>query len=129
MKSFILIFAAILFMGLSAFTAMQEWVSLGTKKVNFGLDRDVIQVSYKDGTFTAIKLEVSDGALNMHRCVVHFENGGKQEIELRHKFGKGSESRVVDLKGNRRFINKIEFWYDSKNLQNKRGTITVWGKK
>jgi hypothetical protein len=129
MKSFIFIFAAIIVTGLSAFTEMQDWVSLGTKKVNFGLDRDVIQVSYKDGTFTAIKFEVSDGALNMHRCVVHFENGGKQEVDVRHNFGKGSESRVIDLKGNRRFINKIEFWYDSKNLKNKRATITVLGKK
>ena len=118
----------ILFATLSAFT-MQEWVSLGSKKVNFKLDRDVVNVSYKDGTFTAVKFEVSDGSLNMHRCVVHFENGGKQEVELRHNFGKGSESRVVDLKGNRRFIEKIEFWYDSKNAQNKRATITVLGKK
>jgi hypothetical protein len=107
----------------------QQWVDLGSRKVNFGLDRDVIEVTYADGTFTAIKLEVTDGALNMHRCVVHFKNGTSQEVELRHNFGKGSESRVIDLAGNRRFISKIEFWYDSKNAQLRRATLTVWGRK
>jgi hypothetical protein len=89
----------------------------------------VIGVTYIDGTFTAIKLEVTDGALNMHRCIVHFKNGSSQEVELRHNFGRGNESRIVDLNGNRRFISKIEFWYDSKNVHLKRATLTVWGRK
>ncbi|HTJ49846.1 MAG TPA: hypothetical protein VL443_10360 [Cyclobacteriaceae bacterium] len=107
----------------------QEWVELGSRKVNFGLDKDVIEVSYTGGTFTAIKLEVTDGALNMHRCVVHFQNGTKQEVELRHNFAKGSESRVIDLNGNKRFIKKIDFWYDSKDLQFKRATLIAYGRK
>lgn len=107
----------------------QQWVDLGSRKVNFGLDRDVIEVTYAEGTFTAIKLEVTDGSLNMHRCVVHFKNGTSQEVELRHNFGKGSESRIIDLNGNKRFISKIEFWYDSKNAQMRRATLTVWGRK
>lgn len=108
---------------------LQEWVELGSRKVNFGLDKDVIEVTYHEGTFTAIKLGVTDGALNMHRCVIHFENGTQQEVELRFNFAQGSESRVVDLNGNRRFIKKIDFWYDSKNMQSRRATLTVWGRK
>jgi len=111
------------------YNALQEWITLGSRKVNFGLDKDVIEVTYHEGTFTAIKLEVTDGALNMHRCVIHFENGTQQEVELRYTFAKGSESRVIDLNGNRRFIKKIVFWYDSKDLQLKRATLTVFGRK
>lgn len=107
----------------------QEWIELGSRKVNFGLDKDVIEVTYHEGTFTAIKLEVTDGGLNMHRCVIHFENGTQQEVALRYSFAKGSESRVIDLNGNRRFIKKIVFWYDSKDLQFKHATLTVWGRK
>ncbi|SKC84289.1 hypothetical protein [Ohtaekwangia koreensis] len=83
---------------LFSFIAVQQWVELGSRKVNFGLDRDVINVSNRDGYFEAIKIVVRGGALNMHRCTVHFENGGTQEVELRHNFAKGSDSRVVDLK-------------------------------
>ncbi len=110
-------------------TPTQEWVQLGSRKVNFGLDRDEIPVSYHEGTFTAIKLEVTDGGLNMHRCVIHFENGTQQEVPLRYEFARGTESRVIDLVGNKRFIKKIIFWYDSKNRQVNRATLTVFGRK
>jgi len=112
-----------------ALTPAQDWIQLGSRKVNFGLDRDEIPVSYREGTFTAVKLEVTDGGLNMHRCVIHFENGTQQEVPLRFSFARGSESRVIDLVGNKRFIKKIVFWYDSKNLQVKRATLTVYGRK
>ncbi|MFZ6012398.1 MAG: hypothetical protein ACOYXT_18790 [Bacteroidota bacterium] len=113
----------------SAFTVQKEWTRLGTRPVNYGLDRDVIPVTFRDGFFTAIKIEVNRGALNMHKCVVHFENGGQQEVELRHNFAQGSESRVIDLAGNKRLIEKIEFWYDTKNLARKKAVVVVWGRR
>lgn len=115
---------------LCSFNAIQgPWVHLGSRKVNYGLDRDVINVTYKDGTFESIKIMVNNGAVNMHKCTVYFGNGGKQEIELRHNFAKGSDSRIVDLKGNKRFIDKIEFWYDTKNLAREKAEIEVWGRR
>lgn len=107
----------------------ENWESLGVRKVNFGLDRDVIPVTYRDGAFTAIKIVVRNGALNMHRCVIHFENGGRQEVELRHQFGPRSASRTIDLAGNRRLIERIEFWYDSKNVRVRRATVQVFGRR
>jgi hypothetical protein len=122
---------AILFAGLLMlnFTSADRWVQIGARKVDYGLDRDVIPVTYRQGYFEAIKIVVRGGALNMHKCVVHFENGGSQEVELRHNFTKGSDSRVVDLKGNKRFIEKIEFWYDTKNTADRKATVVVWGRK
>ncbi|HEY9008809.1 DUF2541 family protein [Ohtaekwangia sp.] len=114
---------------LCSFAIADNWVEIGSRKVNFGLDRDVINVSYRDGYFEAIKIVVRGGALNMHKCTVYFENGGQQEIELRHNFGKGTDSRVIDLKGNKRFIDKIEFWYDTKNAANRKAEVIVWGRK
>ena len=69
-----------------ASSPMAKWVFLGSKTVDFGLDRDVIQVGYRDGSFKKIKIVVRGGGLNMHRCIVHFENGSKEEIDLRHNF-------------------------------------------
>ena len=48
----------------------------------------------------------------MHKLVVHYGNGETESIELRNNFSAGSESRVIDL----RVIQKIVFWYDTKNL-------------
>jgi hypothetical protein len=118
-----------LFMVLTGFTSQDPWVHLGTRKVNFGVDKDVINVTYRDGAFSAVKILVNDGALNMHKCTIFFENGGKQEVELRHNFAKNSDSRVIDLKGNKRFIERIEFWYDTKNAANRKAEVQVWGRK
>jgi hypothetical protein len=109
--------------------AQDPWVSLGSKKVNFGIDRDVINVSYRDNAITAIKILVNNGALNMHKCTVYFENGGQQDVELRHNFAKGSNSRLVDLKGNKRNIDRIEFWYDTKDAANRKAEVEVLGRK
>lgn len=118
---------------LSSFTfissANDPWVQLGMRKVNYGLDHDVIPVTYREGYFEAIKIVVRGGALNMHKCTVYFENGGQQEVELRHNFTKGSDSRVVDLKGNKRLIEKIELWYDTKNIADRKAVVVVWGRK
>lgn len=109
--------------------AQDPWVNLGSKKVNFGIDRDVIHVSYRDNALSAIKILVNHGALNMHKCTVYFENGGQQEVELRHNFAKDSNSRVIDLKGNKRNIERIEFWYDTKDAANRKAEVEVWGRK
>ena len=42
---------------------MTKWVFLGSKTVDFGLDRDVIQVGYRDGSFKKIKIVVRGEAL------------------------------------------------------------------
>ena len=52
----------------------------------------------------------------MHKLVVHYGNGETENIEPRNNFSAGSESRVIDLPGNKRDIQKIVFWYDTKNL-------------
>lgn len=106
---------------------MAKWVFLGSQTVDFGLDRDVIQVGYRDGSFEKIKIVVRGGGLNMHRCIVHFENGSKEEIDLRHNFSKNSATRIIDLPGNRRFIDRIVFVYDSKNNQVRKSKVMVFG--
>lgn len=63
----------------------------------------------------------------MHRCIVHFENGSKEEIDLRHNFSKNSATRIIDLPGNRRFIDRIVFVYDSKNNQTRKSKVLVFG--
>ena len=106
----------------------RPWELLGTKKVNYGVDRDEILVTAQEGRFTGLKLMIKDSPINMHKLAVHFGNGEVEEIELRENFRAGSESRVIDLPGNRRIIRKIVMWYDTKDLAVGRGTVEVWGR-
>jgi hypothetical protein len=112
----------------TGFTQQGTWENLGSRKVNHRVDHDEIFVTWTDGVFDAIKIVVTGAPLTMHKCVIHFGNGTSQEIELRHNFGQGSDSRIVDLVGNNRIINRISFWYDTKGLLRGKATVTVFGR-
>lgn len=132
--------AAMLMAGLSGFKAANHvdvdstyykpahnWELLGKKKVAYGLDRDVIPVGGRQG-FTKLKVVVTGGGVNMHQMIVVYGNGTKDQIGLKHNFRRGSDSRVIDLQGGKRKIKEIVFWYDTKNISRRRGTVTVFGR-
>ena len=107
----------------------QNWQKLGSQTVNYGLDKDVIVVGAHDGAFTKLKVQVTGGALNMHRMKIEYMNGETQEVQLRHNFSKQSGTRIIDLKGNKRLIKKITFWYDTKNLARRKARVHVLGRR
>lgn len=106
-----------------------RWEKLGQRKVNYKIDRDEIMVNARDGRFTAVKLKVRKGAVNMHKMTIHFGDGSKQQVNLKNKIPAGGETRVINLKGKqKRVIRKVVFWYDTKNLANNRATVELWGR-
>jgi len=111
-----------------SFTAAAPWRQLGSKSVDYLIDHDAIDIGYRGGTFQKLKISVTSGSLNMHRCVIHFENGQEQTVDFRQNFKKGSASRIIDLAGNRRHIDRISFWYDSKHNSPHKAVVTVWGR-
>ena len=65
----------------------------------------------------------------MDKMVVHYGNGESQNIEIRENILKGGESRVIDLTGNKRIINRVEFWYDTKGgPMNDKALVELWGR-
>jgi len=128
----ILSLALAIFLG-SAFTTTQsnkgKWKKLGAKEVTFKLDKDVVQVGPNQGTFSKLKIYVSSGNLNMHKMVVEYRNGSKENIEIKSNFRKGDNTRTIDLNGNKRAIKDITFWYDTKNFSKKRAKVLVFGRK
>jgi hypothetical protein len=125
-----LLFSAFLFLSFTGHSQSRaKWEKLGVRAVNYGLDKDDIHVGAKEGGFTKLKVVVTGGALNMHRMVVTYMNGEKEEIELRHNFAKGSSSRVIDLNGGKRLIKNIRFFYDTKNLARSKAKVIVFGRK
>lgn len=121
-------FAAMSFQNIHPENRPGGWEMLGMRKVNYALDHDEILVTRAEGVFSALKIKVKKAPINMHKLVVHFGNGETEELEVRNNFSAGSESRVIDLPGNRRVIRKIDFWYDTKNLAARKGIIEIWGR-
>lgn len=119
---------SVLFLMSFAPTQKAKWERLGSRKVNYGLEKDVIPVGAHEGVFTKLKVVVKGGAINMHKMKVNFMNGSSQEIALKHNFSKNSGSRIIDLKGGKRIIKNITFFYDTKNLARSRATVHVFGR-
>ena len=105
-----------------------NWDKLGSRTVDYKLDRDVIHVGAKEGGFTKLKVEVRGGAVNMHKMVIKYMNGTSETIAQRHNFSKKSGSRVIDIKGGKRFIKNITMYYDTKNLARTKAVIYVLGR-
>ena len=107
---------------------LPKWDFLGSRTVDFKLDHDEIVVTGHEGKFDAIKIKVTRAPINMYKVVVHFGNGGEQNLEIANNFTPGSESRTINLKGEDRVIKRISFWYDTKKKATKKAIVEVWGK-
>ena len=106
-----------------------DWVLLGQRLVNDRADHDTIMVTAKRGDFRSIKLTVQRAAVDFHRVVVVYGNKSRQEIELRHTSPAGGESRVIDLEGGDRVINRVELWYDARTIRGRKALVSVFGQR
>lgn len=105
-----------------------RWELLGSRRINYQLDRDEIPVTRAEGVFSAIQIRVKRSPINMHKIAIHYGNGEVDDIDLRQSFRAGSASRVIDLPGNKRIIKKVVMWYDTKNLAAGKGMVQLWGR-
>lgn len=104
----------------------ENWVLLGSHVVDYTIDRDVIKLDDTANIFVALKFKVNNGPINLHKATVDFAEGDDQDLSFSTD---ASGARVIDLNGNKRKIDKITFWYDTKNSADKKAVVEVWGKK
>jgi hypothetical protein len=92
--------------------AQRGWDYLGEANVDGQVDHDNIKVTAAEGTFRAIRMRVENAPIRFDRVVVHYGNGDSEPIMIRSKIGAGGQTRVIDLPGDRRVIQSVEFWYE-----------------
>lgn len=106
------------------------WKLLGSVQASHNADHDAITVKGPYDYFRKLKFKVTDSPLNITKMIVRYDDGGLPEnIETRFEIPKGGESRVIDLKGGKRKIKSIEFWYDTKGFLNGKADLTLFGMK
>ena len=104
------------------------WEKIGTRDVKYDLDKDEIVATRLEGIFTSIQVRVKNAPINMQKLELQYGNGEIQEIDLRNNFAANSESKVIDLPGNKRVIRRAVFWYDTKDIAERKGVVELWGK-
>jgi hypothetical protein len=110
-------------------TAAGSWQYLGDKWVNFGVDHDELMLGNIRDNFRQIRLRVTDGPLHIMDMKVHFDNGGVQDVPLRSLIKQGQQSRIIDLNGGSRSLEKITFWYETVGFRKGRSRVAVWALK
>ena len=126
-----LAFIALALMGTFPTDALAQntltWDQLGTQVVDFTLDRDVVKASGSK-SYTSLKIKVNNGTVNILKVTVHFANGDTQNIDLPKELTKDNDGKLIDLVGNKRVIEKVTFWYDTKNSDNNKAVVEVWAR-
>jgi hypothetical protein len=104
------------------------WERLGARDVDFGGDRDSIEVGRSEGRFRQIQIRVKDAPVEISNVVITFGNDQKFSPEVRERFAEGSGSRVIDLPGERRTIKRIDFRYRSLKKREGKGHVEVYAR-
>ena len=128
----VLALVAVLLLGNATFGNAQNkltWDKLGTEAVDWAIDHDVVTLpAGSTETYSALKIKVVNGTANIHKVTVHFANGDTQDVTLPKELNADNDGKLIDLKGNKRAIEKVTFWYDTKASSNSKATVEVWGK-
>ncbi len=103
------------------------WVFLGERSVRHVADHDAIPVTVARGGFLRMKIGVRFHAIRMVRVTVVYASGAPDHLETRFLIPAGGESRQIDLRGGRRAIRRIDFWYDTRSLAGSRALVRVYG--
>jgi hypothetical protein len=61
--------------------------------------------------------------------VVRYDDGAPENIDVRANIPKGGESREIGLKGGKRKLKSVDFWYDTKGFLNGKADVTLLGIK
>lgn len=105
-----------------------RWVYLGEANVDGKVDHDRISIGRSNGRFHTIQIHVERGAIEFQRVVVHYANGGDEELQIRERIQAGGQTRAIDLRGNDRAISSVEFWYSQGNWGSRRPRVRLYGR-
>ncbi len=128
-KILFLTLVAAVIAGTSLSANAQGRTLLGTRDVRSTVDHDRISVTSSRGSFHRIKFKVAKHSIGFIRVVVHYGNGTSERLALRQEIPAGGESRWIRLAGEKRVINHIDFWYNSKSLLGHGARIWVYGER
>ena len=107
-----------------------SWRLIGTTQASHSADHDLIAVRGPYDYFRKLKFKVTNAPLKMQRMLVTYDDKGAPErIDVRQNIAQGGESRLIDLRGGKRKIRTIEFWYDTKGFLSGKADVTVFGMK
>lgn len=103
-----------------------RWQQLGCQRVGLFDFADAILVG-NEGRFTQIKLTADGNNVRLDRIRIQYGNGSSEDVSVRAVIPAGTETLPLDLKGYRRFIQRIELYYLPNTTPGSRATVCAFG--
>ncbi|MEQ8824364.1 MAG: hypothetical protein RIC14_08315 [Filomicrobium sp.] len=107
----------------------RDWKLLGVRKASlFNKDSDTFDIGKSKGRYTSIRVRALDQDVQMYGMTIVYGNGKREDIGLYGTLRAGEASKPFDLKGRKRFIDRITFQYRTKLNLKGQGEVELWGK-
>jgi hypothetical protein len=113
--------------GLNAHAQIGGWQHLGNAHVDGRADHDRIDVG--GGTFTALSMGVTNGAVEFERVVVHFRNGGDEVLPVATVVRSGGRTPPIPLRGGTREVKSVEIWYAKGKYAQGKPRVDLFGRR
>jgi len=113
--------------GVIAGSSGGDWIKLGSVNAGHNADHDRITVAGPADNFRRLKFKVKNASLNLHQVVVTYDDGSPERLDVKENLTAGAETRAIDLRGGKRSIRTIEFWYETKGNKGDKAEVVAFG--
>jgi hypothetical protein len=108
-----------------------EWVLLGEKAVGFRVDRDAIVINhpqdwYRDRAFRRLHLIAERSDIHLMSVRLVYANGYNEDFPVDRLIREGQD-QPIDLRGDRKYLQRIEMVYRSRPSFEGRAIMKVYG--
>lgn len=104
------------------------WDFLGKKQVNLTIDHDTLQIPPGAKTLKRLLFVVRMNDLELYDVKIGFRNGEVFDAKFRGRFLANRDTQIVDLPGDARHVQRIDFRYRSLLRTARRAEVEVYGK-
>lgn len=104
-----------------------RWVLLGQSQVDGNADHDRILVGQGRGRFQRVQIRVDRAPIEFQRVVVHYANGRSEDVAIRQRIPAGGQTRAIDLRGDERNIESVEFFYSKGSWRSRAPRVRLYG--
>jgi len=105
-----------------------RWVRLGTREVNFGVDRDSIVISRSRGPMRQLLVKARTSPVEIYDIRVIFTNGTSYDAADRQRLNTGSDMVYINLPGVARSVREVIFRYRKLAPSSRRAVIELYGR-
>ncbi len=101
---------------------------LGRREVNFGIDRDSIEVNRAAGPMRQLLITAKMNPVEVYTIRVIFESGAAFDADVRERLFVGRDRLTLDLPGEARKVREVTFRYRKLNNAVRRAVVELWGR-